>query len=600
MKGVFLYNILMSRLLRLSAFLLLLVLLCFPGSTLAQQAVALNANTSSVLNVVMDVLSIIFEFFQVMAYISLQLLGGLLDPELIFEINKAEHNGTPLLLSIWQFSRDMMNVFFAFMLVFAALYTVVTAKRELVQEHLANFVIAVVLVNFSWFFPRVILDIANVLTATVYQIPASIDVVEDCERIDEQGNEVPCRYVKAVYLFPEESEEAAVRAKCADKANPNIANPTGLICVEFTNNAAELNSAPLGMLNGLFINYIRVPEYSKVVARNFNDRAPILSSLKFAIQLMFVLFFLVAAVLPLIAMLIVFMIRIPILWVTTAFMPFMFIGFVLGDKLNIGDAGGNTMDIFKKFVAAAFLPTVVAIPLAIGFIMLNTGLTCPEALGDMLCGKQIPLIAGIDTFWGLLWQALGIFVLWTGFFAALKIDSYFSGVGESIKSVGESWFGFIPQIPLSVPILPAPGGGGQMQSINEATNLPQLSRTIFRPSNIIDSKGRLGGSDFGGVQAPGIDPTSDAVRKGIGDSNIATVATIRDADLDKLALELAKSMRATPGATDTQKVVDAIKGISDGADPAGLLKGKILTPQQLIDLKTKLDATYAATPPPTP
>ncbi len=510
----------MSRLLRLSAFLLLLGLLCFPGSIFAQQAVALNANTSSVLNVVMDVLSIIFEFFQVMAYISLQLLGGLLDPELIFEINKAEHNGTPLLLSIWQFSRDMMNVFFAFMLVFAALYTVVTAKRELVQEHLANFVIAVVLVNFSWFFPRVILDIANVLTATVYQIPASIDVVDVRRRVG------------MVFQRP---------------------NPF-----------------------------------------------PILSSLKFAIQLMFVLFFLVAAVLPLIAMLVVFMIRIPILWVTTAFMPFMFIGFVLGDKLNIGDAGGNTMDIFKKFVAAAFLPTVVAIPLAIGFIMLNTGLTCPEALGDMLCGKQIPLIAGIDTFWGLLWQALGIFVLWTGFFAALKIDSYFSGVGESIKSVGESWFGFIPQIPLSVPILPAPGGGGGTQSINDALNIPQLKNVFTRPTSLIDNDGNLSGSNFGGVRPPGVDPTSDAVRKGIGDSNIATVATIRDTDLDKLALELAKSMRATPGATDTQKVIDAIKGISDAKDPSGLLKGKVLSQAQLDDLKVKLDAAYAAAPPPTP
>lgn len=213
---------------------------------------------------------------------------------------------------------------------------------------------------------------------------------------------------------------------------------------------------------------MRIINIDKVTAIKKGPADPSWSSMKelgkFLIQFFFVIFYLIAALLPLLAMTVAFIIRIPIIWLTTAFMPFMFIGFILGDKMG----SFNSMAIFKHFVKAAFLPTVVAIPLSVGFIMITAGIkaSCKDVDVGALCDSAGMILPGISNLWTLLWSFLAIFVMWAGVFMALKIDENVYGkVGGYFQNIGQNWGKFALKAPLALPILPM--GAGKNKSIME-------------------------------------------------------------------------------------------------------------------------------------
>src|SRR5206468_2929278 len=92
----------------------------------------------------------------------------------------------------------------------------------------------------------------------------------------------------------------------------------------------------------------------------------------FLAKMIVVLLIHVALFFPLFAMTVAFFIRIPIIWFTIAFMPFTFFSFVMGNALIEVD---TVKEIWHRFVTAAFLPTMVAVPITIGFMMVNAGLS---------------------------------------------------------------------------------------------------------------------------------------------------------------------------------------------------------------------------------
>ena len=140
-------------------------------------------------------------------------------------------------------------------------------------------------------------------------------------------------------------------------------------------------------------------------------------------------------------------------------MPFMFLGFVIGDKMKNFDS----MKIFEHYVKAAFLPAAIAVPFAAGFLILTqvTQMPCPPIAGD-LCKNTGPLINNVNTLWGLLWLLISFFIIWFGFWAAISIDTLYSNATSGIKSFGESVGKTALKLPLSVPI---PIGGGKSMSV---------------------------------------------------------------------------------------------------------------------------------------
>jgi hypothetical protein len=114
----------------------------------------------------MSALGILISFLEVLALIGLWILQYALSTDFLTDPNMLTN-----LNQIWILSRDIVNLAFALMLIGVAIYTIITAKKELITGKMVHFVTAVILVNFSWFFPRVIIDISNIMTSAVFSIP---------------------------------------------------------------------------------------------------------------------------------------------------------------------------------------------------------------------------------------------------------------------------------------------------------------------------------------------------------------------------------------------------------------------------------------------
>jgi len=74
----------------------------------------------------------------------------------------------------WGLVRDIANMGFIFMLLFASIMTIIGRERD-ARGLVVKMVVAAILVNFSLFFTKVIIDIANILALTFYSaiVPAS-------------------------------------------------------------------------------------------------------------------------------------------------------------------------------------------------------------------------------------------------------------------------------------------------------------------------------------------------------------------------------------------------------------------------------------------
>ncbi len=412
-------------------------------------------------------------FMHIMLFIILQFLGYLL---------QADFFNNPIMMgslnSIWVLSRDIMNIIFALMLIGVSFYVIITGKTDKAKEKIVNFVVAVILVNFSWFFPRVIMDIANILTATVYTIPNILGQGFTCKTLDENGP-VDCRVVTNAIIFPSPEkmtefcpvrviEGPGIWCTCVD----------GIECHKTDTYANAQNTmAPAhAMINGLAVSFARITVLATIPtstigrggAPPLNDTQAAMVSLEIAMSVMLAFAIQLAVILPLLGLAVGLFIRIVILWVTTAFMPFSFLGYVINGKLGTNIFEFET-DIWKEFLNAAFLPVTIAIPFVIGFIMLSAVATVPAPPGlseSLTIG--VPILSGVKTWWQLLWTMAAVGIIWTGAFAALSKSKIIGKFTDKIKGVGESVFGSIAKIPLLVP-LPLPFA----RNVGGLANLPR-------------------------------------------------------------------------------------------------------------------------------
>lgn len=556
------------------------------GVFLIQHAAAQGATvtpTSSVFQKTASLAVGLATAMETLAFLIFHFLQFLLDPLFILDLTTSA-----ALNRLWQYSRDIMNIIFAFMLILAGVYTVVTGKKELVQERFKKFILAVVLVNFSWFFPRVILDIANVLTATIYQLPAGLNGgVIDCRLPPKRDGEPPqpCRIITDIKYF----------SGC-DSVPSTYTTKMGIVCYREEAWQSDTNTA-FGMLNGLVANYGRLGDLARVLNP---ERAPDASPdsaerfkqfMVFLMHIIFVLVLMAMLFLPLAAMFVVFLIRIPIMWVTIAFMPFMFLGFVMGDKMKNFD----TMAIFKKYVTAAFLPTAIAVPFAAGFLILTevTQIPCPEVAGS-LCADTGPLLHNINTMWGLLMLMIAFIIIWFGFWAAISIDPIYEKATAGIKSFGESVGKTAIKLPLSAPILPI-GDGTSILGVDDAVRRINASLSAGKGpleslgAGLTDSGGPAGASDkaaTGKELAQALSNPTGTIPNLLKSINESLRSGLKNSDADgngKLNnAELLDYLRNNGGATD---IIDKLN--LQGVKTDGLDADKIAT---ILDAqKSKID-----------
>lgn len=538
----------------------LCVIFLLPDTVLAQVAGGGTTLPTGIEATIATMVSQLIGFINILIWVLFIFLNFVLDPQFIFDLDNGEFMG--ILNTIWQLSRDLMNVGFALMLVGTAIYTIVTANKEFVTAHAKKFILAVVLVNFSWFFPRVILDVANVATSTIYGIPSLLfegSGANSCKYQTTKNEsaactpsassipgatiyDCPCRVVTNMDMFMSKDERAAHTDADGWQCQADV------ICIQTRPWAPNLVSGHSAILNGLIMNHAHLQTLATVPSVKNSDSISEMTQFLLIQGIIVVIH--IALFFPLLAMFVVFLIRIPILWLTIAFMPFIFLNFVIsGNELT-----GMTKKIWEEFIKAAFLPAMVAVPLAVGFILVNAG---AQLAPSSIAGIKIRLIDGISNYWQLLWLLMTLGVFWVGTFAALeRAGGFYAKVAQSIKGYGEAWGKVALKAPLSVPL---PGMSMTPLTMMRAVNPRTIDAKISGDEGLAGYANYL--NDVANGKA-GIDPAEKFAR---GPDQQLT-------QLHQDLLDLENKLQANKnGANDPikkQELLDAFK-VKNGVDLSG-------------------------------
>ena len=479
----------LTKTLSLPLVLLAAILLVTPLPALAA-ASPLQTFTSGAL-VVTSTIIMVLNF---LAWLMLSILDHIMDPNYIFGLDQNGADGPLLLMlrEIWQFSRDLVNIGFALAMVIGAIMMIVTADGSKVKESIPKFVIALVLVNFSWFIPRVIFDFSQIMTYTVYQIP-SLMGQNDCvlPPAANGGAMRPCEVVLKFKFFEQQTRTIATVVGADGTLRDSADGSTGwscplgrIVCIQ----KVPINQAPANVrtstkvLDGLVVNHARLQWLAQIQVAEADARAAdgenIVALLAGPLVKMFIVLVIhVAIVFPLAAMVAAFFIRIPVLWVSMAFMPLVALGYAFPSlKEKYKELFWDWQD---HFLQAVFLPVKVAVPFVIGFIMLNAGaqLPIPQNFGDQ---PLLPIFTGIGNLWQVMWMGIALFIIWKYSFEQLKGDKagLMGHFTERIEGIGSSLGSFAASLPLSVPILPAPGRGVNNQGQGEGMSISQGLRGL--------------------------------------------------------------------------------------------------------------------------
>jgi hypothetical protein len=104
------------------------------------------------------------------------------------------------------------------------------------------------------------------------------------------------------------------------------------------------------------------------------------------------------------------------------------------------------------------MPAVVAVPFAIGFILVNAGralMTGTDTDSDASIGSiTIHLFEGMDNMMEIIWILMTMAVLWVGIFFALGLMGGLAVGADKIKGFGESIGRVALKAPLALPVLP--------------------------------------------------------------------------------------------------------------------------------------------------
>ncbi len=453
-------------------------------SALAQEPFTITGGTISTISYIATLL---ITLTNVLVWLLFLILDRIMNPAWIFDLQ----NGgalTQMLRSIWVLCRDLVNLGLALGLIYAAIKMIVTADSSQIKEKAPKFVMALVLVNFSWFIPRVIFDVSQVLTYTVYQVPSLIGANACTMPATATQPAQPCEIVVNIAFF--QQAQSVISG-----VNGWSCPLPGIVCLQ----SVPANS-PAGptmqmhsqVMNGLIVNHARLRTLIRIV-----DPQPVGedvgAAIMFLVKVMIILFIHIAIFFPILALTVAFFIRIPIIWVTIAFMPLAALSYVF-DMSFLGQ--NDPKEIFQKqYINMVMLPVKVAIPFTIGFIMVNAAAN--TAAPPLFAGAPpIPIFSGVSSLWQIIWMLVSITIIYKYSFKILEDSGgeFISGAVQKIKGYGDNAKSLITQAPLAVP-LPFLGGAtardiGRMANPASALHDLETRGRIRLPGEILEERAK--------------------------------------------------------------------------------------------------------------
>ncbi|MDZ7726556.1 MAG: hypothetical protein U5L75_03175 [Candidatus Campbellbacteria bacterium] len=115
----------------------------------------------------------------------LYLIGAVLDKAIDFSITTNLYQSDSVNIA-WTLLRDIINISFIFILLYVAIGTILRIESINWKKHLTAIIIAALLVNFSLFLTKVVVDAGNILASSFYTTITECGDGNECK--DVEGN----------------------------------------------------------------------------------------------------------------------------------------------------------------------------------------------------------------------------------------------------------------------------------------------------------------------------------------------------------------------------------------------------------------------------
>jgi len=293
----------------------------------------LGEGARTVLLLISDLFSVFLLALNYLLWPILIMIGALMDNSIIFGGGMEDR-----LLTIWSQIRNIVNLGFVVVLIGMALYNVLGIGEEgnyTIKKILPKFVIALILVNFSFLAGKVILDAANVMTTAVFALPNAVEEELNLTDIDQLEQAV-CNQLDDIGGIEARAIDIPTGGQnqmCADRNN-FTSNARQFFQTLSANNIALVMAVNMGQIHeGL--------EVSQLVRTD-----PSLTNL--TINIIFSIIMYVVYASAYIALFFVLLVRVVVLWLVLALSPLVALSVVLPEGGGLGN-----FDIKDMFVQHA-------------------------------------------------------------------------------------------------------------------------------------------------------------------------------------------------------------------------------------------------------
>lgn len=459
--------------------------------------------------------TVVMNFISVLLWPILLMIGGLIQNDIIFGGGMEDR-----LLLVWREVRNIVNIFFVIGLVGLAFYNVLGVGDDKIKSVLPKLIIAIIAVNFTFLAGKVVLDVANVVTVSLFAIPQSID--PDSANVMPKDSATSKllqeRICTSLYDPVYGASDGYIREKLRIQAKVDAAKklPGGgatAIDKEATTLFGQYNSATsaqwIKVQNGLFCKKKEF-DFSKATNASgqtvdadkkqyffqlFNKFDANNAALTMAINLqkvydikkanfpqsfkdltIHVLFSVVLFIIygsAYVALFAVLIVRVVVIWICLIFSPILIFSTKIGSP-SIPGVSDLADKLYEAFINHVKAPIIIAAVLSVGYIMLKAfqGGNPSSPLFNLQTDSFSLATPGLLTFNEILLAIATCVVVWMGVFAAAN-DTLAKGFTEGLQSTLGGIGKFLLKSPLYLPLVPIrkPGEKGNQEPVPIAAAL---------------------------------------------------------------------------------------------------------------------------------
>jgi hypothetical protein len=530
-----------------------------------------------------EVISIVISVFTPFIAIFTHMIGWLMGNEVVlgtfYSSNSANTSTVPIaqiLHATWVIFRDIMNYIFILILLVIAFMNVVKPLYEGISDSYAlktmlpKLIVAIIIVNFTWFGAQVILTASDVAARIVFALPETMTSnakfitdgeKESCkiENFEIEGKIYKdvknCTPSRVILQFDKIMKRVEENEKKSEESGPIIMD-YGFATVYWEDfDYSKFNKNSVASMYAF--NIMKIQNLARSASGNQDWSTltiNILASLVIMIVVLVVFFIMVVAL----------FLRIVVLWVNIILSPFLGL-MMFQDVFNISGAVENEDIGMKAFLKNAFLPAMMGIPLSLGFILINTGQSILAKTGLDKFGTPGEmatleftgeLINGVANIHQVFWYGLAIIFLWASVPIAESSNKLAGAVIGPIKSAAEGFGKFIAQSPMYLNFIPIYQGEGKD---------PKTASV----QNILDVVGNFGNNMLANEQR---DNPLNLNKQQTVDQIVNQTFSSRPQFTQEID---AIKARGPTDANNATKIWNAIKGLPNKDD--GTIKAELLT-----------------------